>query len=178
MLDREKFIEGFEHMRFFFRRNIAFTERALDIWHDKIKHLHPFDFQAAIESVTSEEKQFPTPDILLRHAEKARERRGAREQSRANDQARQFFDHSDHKPGMGTDCRKFIEKLFAIPRGAKQEKLEAYAKFYRDMAKKYGGAWRDSVGEAEAELERFKREKDPVATCDALKDCLEVMHEY
>ena len=57
-------------------------EGAILKWSQKLKFLDSRDLQVAVDDLISHERQFPTPDIVLKYADEARNHRAARERQR------------------------------------------------------------------------------------------------
>lgn len=146
----------------FYGRNIL-NENQIDVWFQKLGWLDARDFEAACEQITNCEKSFPTPQVIFKYADEARQRRQTRENNADKKQAENFRNPDTHRNQIAKDCVKFIEDMDKF-RGGKLAKLEFEANSYKDFVKKYPG-----VGFEDNYRDAIKRFKEELAKLDQAK---------
>ncbi|HNA61998.1 MAG TPA: hypothetical protein PKW79_02860 [Rhabdochlamydiaceae bacterium] len=131
-------------------------EGAILKWSQKLKFLDSRDLQVAVDDLISHERQFPTPDIVLKYADEARNHRAARERQRESISSGET--PNKHNPELARDSREFIETLFRFARDCK-DKFEFEISWTQSMAKKYpnlASEYRDREKEAIKRLYAWK----------------------
>ncbi len=103
-------IDEFEHalkkLCLFFGRKL--TDQQMDIWYEKCRFTEFRDFRAGIESAISDERQFPTPNILLGYVDKSRGGRRFEENKKINQEAKRFFDPESSSSRLAKECIAMI----------------------------------------------------------------------
>jgi len=127
--------KGLDELCGFYGRK-TLDERQVGVWFQKLKWVDSRDFKNAIDETTSWERTFPTPQVILKHAGEARQRRAANEASRDRVQASEFFKPENHSPGIARDSVRLFEALLEFKPGSR-DKLEFEVSAYKAMMKKY-----------------------------------------
>lgn len=95
----------------------ALKDEQKDLWFQKLGWVHAGDFKNGISAVSSEERQFPTPQILLKHIDNARMIRGQKEREIEERQTKSFLYTSKRNPGLSKDCMQLIDLAFKHKHG-------------------------------------------------------------
>ena len=146
-MDKIAFASGMKTLSDFYSGK-AITASGMEIWFQKLKWLDHRDFKASIDEVTTCERGFPTPQVILKYADDAKRRRSDRESKLEKNQASNFFKPEKQNPGIARDSVAFIDALRKFKPGS-IEKLEFEVSAYKAMIKNYPMlGWEDNYRDA------------------------------
>lgn len=128
----EKFASSMQKLESFYAKRIS-KEQGV-IWYSKLVHLSDWQIEAAVESVTSGERYFPTPAVVLDHADRARATRRGREVAQENSRAKSFLNRNAADSEFVRECRELTNKRM-------EGKITglALSEAMFDLARKYPG---------------------------------------
>lgn len=141
----EKFAASIQKLEAFYTKRVS-KEQGV-IWYSKLVHLSDWQIEAAVESVTSNERYFPTPAVVLDHAERARATRKSQEVAQENGRAKRFLDRNATDSDFARECRELTRKCMDG-----QITGLALSEAMFDLARKYPGK-----GMAPAAVEVYNR---------------------
>ncbi|OQA61446.1 MAG: hypothetical protein BWY41_00126 [Candidatus Atribacteria bacterium ADurb.Bin276] len=150
-----EFESGMQNLSKFFRKK-PLEPAQVAIWHEKLKWLDLQDFQTALDEITTCERTFPTPQVVLDYADEVRKRRSETQKRIDNNTARDFLRPEAHKPGIARDSAQFVNTLMNMPPGT-VEKFEFEVSALKVLMKKYPNAefnihYQDAVKRLNAKL--------------------------
>lgn len=156
MLTDADFGQGMRRLSDFYDKKPMPTD-GMELWYQKLKWVDRRDFQVAIDDITTCERSFPTPQVVLKYAADARQRRAANEAFREKEEAIAFFNPEKHTPGIAQDSVRLLEALNKLDPGS-IEKAEFEVTAYKAMMKKYPTAgWEENYRDAVKKLNGMLR---------------------
>lgn len=140
MADQDKISKVLKEIEGFYGKKL--TDQAVMVWTRKLKFLDSRDLLVAVDSITSKERQFPTPDIVLKYADEAMNRRTFRERQDEKREIRTEVPASKDSE-IGKDSHDYVRTVFRLKPGSKEyyefqiHWAERMAIKYPNLAKEY-----------------------------------------
>lgn len=134
MADTSKISQSLKELQDFYGRKLP--DSAIVKWAQKLRFIDSRDLQVAVDDVTSNERQFPTPDVVLKYADQAKSNRAFREQQRERDSMKRLFDSGDHNSGLAKECAEFVQMVYRFRPGSR-EKYEFEIGWCQQMQNNY-----------------------------------------
>lgn len=131
-MDKSTFAEGMKALQEFHNKNLTPTQR--DILWSKLSWIHPRDWEAGLDELTTKERYWPTPETIIKHCTTAKERRLTREKNQETTLTKGEMP-GQRNQGLAKDSVAFIETIMGMPSGPDKAKFEI--KWARAMAEKY-----------------------------------------
>jgi hypothetical protein len=158
-VNHHDFAKGMENLCGFYDRKLP-SPAGMSAWFNKIKWLETKNYMLAIDAITTSEKFFPTPEVVLRYAEKVRAQEAQRAKANERWQAQNTFKPERQRSKIGQDVCRFVKELFAKRFDSEEQRLEWKYKQAKSLNEKYPNAGFDDLAkEATREMNHVLDER-------------------